>query len=679
MSDYEDDFEDGNNDTFNDRSKHGTIKKPAQEKSKPKPSHGATAKDSSYDNTLARDKTLGIKPKEYAKKPSIKDTYATPGVQKSKPSILPGAGSKKKGLSKHGGIHSSTPNLQKNRRNSKKSLLTGGDSHMNTQRKLHNFGLTKKAQQTIIPSKAMMVEQAEKLMEDAKNKIDEFKNQQDKGSGSLDETLELSMKENRYLQDTLMGMNDIINKLFEKFDPVKAPMKSYPQTDRIKSPPKSAQMRYRTKEVENAQHALDNMMVEYEKLSQRMDVVKDPNYFSNLHLELTNMNKQMKDLELENKALQTEQKKREIEMEKLLSQGAPDTMFQIHELQNKVTITKDQLRKEQTESEEVDQLMEQVEEQEKALREKEEKLRAIGAKYEVNFDTTVDETKKQVSAELQSKRDTYEKHLGIAEAATKVMRKKLKTMSKTNKGKLRELEKQKEEYEKELELKTQQVKEKNQEISELMSKNSDLQKVRKKEMNEFLDNDKNVNGYDVVEKAIQEQDEKERRAAILIQSWCRVVLAKARVNIMRKNLENEKKQQIKNPDKTIKEQQIIKEMNDDKKKEEQKEVNRRRSKPFDKPEKVSKPNQEEMSNKRIRKDETQPLPLKVPKDQQKLDSIAKNPVKEATFITKKESFEKPMALDTPNDQQKQEQQRESLKKVTSKPQFGKKKLTSKPF
>lgn len=245
-----------------------------------------------------------------------------------------------------------------------------------------------------------------------------------------------------------------------KFDPVKAPMKSYPQTDRIKSPPKSAQMKYRTKEVENAQHALENMMVEYDKLSQRMEVVKDPNYFSNLHLELSKVTQQMKDLELENKGLLTEQRKREIEMEKLLAQGAPDTMFQINELQNKVTITKDQLRKEQAENEEVDQLTAQVEEQEILLKEKEEKLRAIGAKYEVNFDETVDENKKQLSADLQNKRNTYEKHLGIAEAATKVMRKKLKTVSKTNKLKLKELEKQKAEYEAELELKTQQVKEK---------------------------------------------------------------------------------------------------------------------------------------------------------------------------------------------------------------------------
>ena len=162
------------------------------------------------------------------------------------------------------------------------------------------------------------------------------------------------------MQKTLINIQDVINKIFEKYDPVKAPMKSYPQTDRIKSPPKSVQMKYRTKEVENAQKALENMMIEYEKVSARMEMIKDPNFFSNLHSQLDSINREMKDLEKENKTLLTEQKKREIEMEKLLAQGAPDTMFQINDLQNKVTITKDQLRKEIAENEEVETLMQQV-------------------------------------------------------------------------------------------------------------------------------------------------------------------------------------------------------------------------------------------------------------------------------------------------------------------------------
>lgn len=391
-------------------------------------------------------------------------------------------------------------------------------------------------------------------------------------------------------------------------------------------------MRYRTKEVENAQHALDNMMVEYEKLSQRMEVVKDPNYFSNLHLELANVNKQMKDLDKENKDLQTEQKRREKEMEKLLAQGAPDTMFQINELQNKVTITKDQLREEQRQSEEVDALIESVEQKEQELKEKEEKLRAEGASLGINFDTTVDETKKQMSADLQNKRDTYEKHLGIAEHATKVMRKKLKTMSKTNKAKLRDLERQKEEYERELELKTEQVKEKNAEIADLMKKNQDLQKVKKKDSDKFLGNPKSQNGYQTVEKAILDQDEIETRAAIMIQKWVRIVLAKVYVRKLREEA-----------DRKAAEKELEAEYDS----------------------------------------QGEPLPSEQSPPKKKSSKAIKPSIKkrsnDATFITKKKSFEKPVELDNSEQSENKADKRENLKKVISKPQFGKKKVTSKPF
>lgn len=607
MSDYEDDFEEGN-DTFNDRTGHKNHKKETK-KGPIKPTNlGGTSKNSSYDNTFARDHTLGIKG-------STKNPLKSPlKVGESKP----------KGLSKKGNIYSSTPNLQNNRKESKKSLLSGGN-HINTHRKLTNFGLTKKAEQTIIPSKQMTLEQAEKLMEEAKVRIEEFKHEKDRSSGgNMDERLEISIKENKFLQKTLMNMQDVINKLFEKYDPVKAPMKSYPQTERIKSPPKSVQMKYRTKEVENAQHALENMMEEYAKVSARMEMIKDPSFFSNLHLQLDNINKEMKELEKENKALHTEQKKREIEMEKLLAQGAPDTMFQINDLQNKVTITKDQLRKEEKEREEVETLMQQVEEQEKLLKEKEEKLRS---KYDINFDTQVDE-KKQIEAEqLQDKKQTYGKHLAIAESATKVMRKKLKTMSKVNKAKLKELQNQKEEYEKELELKTQQVKEKNKEIADLMEKNTELQKIRHRESNQFLGEDKNDNGYDAVQKAIQEQDEKEAKATVLLQSWCRVILAKKLASKLRKEKEQAQKSS-----------------------------------------KSKKPTQEKGSSKK--QITTSPEVESPPKR----DKLKDKKSQENVFLKKRDSIEKPMEVDNNHEDSKREDQKAKLQKATSKPTFGKKKV-----
>lgn len=95
-------------------------------------------------------------------------------------------------------------------------------------------------------------------------------------------------------------MHDVINKVFEKHDPVKVPQKSYPQTERHKSPPKSAQMKYRTKEVENAQKALENMMIEYERVQARMDDVKNPNFLTQLHEKLESLKSEIKTLEKDN-------------------------------------------------------------------------------------------------------------------------------------------------------------------------------------------------------------------------------------------------------------------------------------------------------------------------------------------------------------------------------------------
>ena len=103
------------------------------------------------------------------------------------------------------------------------------------------------------------------------------------------------------------------------------------------------------------------MMIEYERVQARMDKVKDPTFLASLHEKLDKLKSEVKQVDKENKMLQIEQKKREVEMEKLLQAGAPQSMYKINELQTKVTITKDQLRKEQEELERVEGLLEEVE------------------------------------------------------------------------------------------------------------------------------------------------------------------------------------------------------------------------------------------------------------------------------------------------------------------------------
>ena len=119
-----------------------------------------------------------------------------------------------------------------------------------TSQSIPDFGLTLKQKQAVVPNKTMALADAEELIKNAQSKMSAMKA---KGGGSTtDEQLETALKENKFLQKTMRDIHSTINKLFEIHDPVKAPTKSYPITERHKSPPKSAQMKYRTKEVENA-------------------------------------------------------------------------------------------------------------------------------------------------------------------------------------------------------------------------------------------------------------------------------------------------------------------------------------------------------------------------------------------------------------------------------------------
>lgn len=74
------------------------------------------------------------------------------------------------------------------------------------------------------------------------------------------------------------------------------------------------------------------------------------------------------------------------------------------------------------------------------MKQKEAKLREIGEKYNINFNVADDEKKHQEAMALKEQKFTYDRHLQIAENATKAMQKKLKMVSKTNRIKLKNLQ-----------------------------------------------------------------------------------------------------------------------------------------------------------------------------------------------------------------------------------------------
>ena len=137
----------------------------------------------------------------------------------------------------------------------------------------------------------MILDEAEALVADAKEKIDEFAALSKNGDETnVDFALELNLKESKFLQKTMRRMQEVINQIFLKHDPGRSPIKSYPKTEGQKTPPEDAQLRYRSEEVKNAQKALQNMILEYEKVQARVETVKGASYISDLHEKLDALN-----------------------------------------------------------------------------------------------------------------------------------------------------------------------------------------------------------------------------------------------------------------------------------------------------------------------------------------------------------------------------------------------------
>lgn len=120
--------------------------------------------------------------------------------------------------------------------------------------------------------------------------------------------------------------------------------------------------------------------------------------------------------------------------------------------------------------------------------------------------------------ELTHQKQKYDKNLHITNTATKTLKKKLKIMTKANKQRLNELKTQKEELQEEFRLKAREVLDKNQMIGDMMEKGKSKQRYEK-QIKVSKKKGKKTKNYDAVQKAIEEMDEREHRAALIVQKW----------------------------------------------------------------------------------------------------------------------------------------------------------------
>lgn len=166
-----------------------------------------------------------------------------------------------------------------------------------------------------------------------------------------------------------------------------------------------------------------------------------------------------------------------------------------------------------------------------------------------------------------------------------------------------------------------------------------MNKIRKAEHNHYQEVEKNgINKRE--QRTLQEQEEREIKAAKIVQTWCRIMLAKKKRRELQakknqKRLEREKEEEYTPVVSSNKESPVV-------------------------------------SSRKLNIEDENPS-----------SKVIKRKSKKATFIAKEETYEKPIQGDVPIEatleEGQSENKREKLKKATTKPQFGKKKITSKPF
>ena len=115
-------------------------------------------------------------------------------------------------------------------------------------------------------------------------------------------------------------------------------------------------------------------------------------YLGDLHDDVEQLDQEQHRMEKSNKYKLIEQQKRETVLEKMVSDGAPLKSIQkIKELQDKMAVIKEGIRRESTALQRYDELMGKMSEQEIIMQDSEQKCMEIAANNKVVFTDGVEE------------------------------------------------------------------------------------------------------------------------------------------------------------------------------------------------------------------------------------------------------------------------------------------------
>ncbi|CDW85290.1 c2 domain containing protein [Stylonychia lemnae] len=383
------------------------------------------------------------------------------------------------------------------------------------------------------------------FIERTRTKIVEYSEQSkrnDMGTKSIeiDDSIKytLNYDENMFLTTGIKELKERIDELFTKYDP-------------------KEQCKTRDREIENADKQLKALVQEYEKVYNRVEQVRNPTYLGDLHENLQDLDDQAKTLEKENKYKLISQQKRESTIEKIIQDGGPKIIYRIKELQDKLASVKEGIKRETTRKKRYAELMNNLTDQEYQLKDSEEKCLMIAKKNNIKFhdieDLTPSLKKELESAKIRKQEfDDMDKQIKHTKLETNLTQKKAEMQEQQNKKRLKELKKKYLELKAAMAEASQQVSQKNLEINELQEK---MNRNYKSKGDLFLDTDESgykqntqkkvqqprgIN-YDAVQRAIEEMNQKETAAALVIQSNFRMRIAQKE---FLKRLEIKKQQEL---------------------------------------------------------------------------------------------------------------------------------------
>ena len=98
----------------------------------------------------------------------------------------------------------------------------------------------------------------------------------------------------------------------------------------LKEQSAEASMKARNEELKNQDKMTRNFYAEFELLQRRLDKVSDPSHYTELRRKNAELENRLKTLTREQKVLQIEHQRREKRLDKIIRQGEPESLRELH-------------------------------------------------------------------------------------------------------------------------------------------------------------------------------------------------------------------------------------------------------------------------------------------------------------------------------------------------------------